>query len=119
MDELELTLRERGPDAAIDQLIDQRRQAGDATGLFYAMLMKARWQLGVDPMPTRPTTEMPEQFHEQYEAAIREAGRAAGQLCLNRNDPARAWGFFRLLNEPETYRNYLATYRPGEEDDVN
>lgn len=107
------------PDAAIDRLIAHCAATGDADGLFYARLLQARVRLGVDPAPTRPTSEMPEATHEPYEEAIRAAGREAARLCLDRGDVLRAWGFCRLLQEPEPVRAYLAGWSPPEGEDIN
>lgn len=120
LDELDSTWSAGGRDAAIARLIDRLTEAGDATGLFYALLMQARVRLGVDPTPTRPTTELPEPVHAEYEIAIRDAGRAAGRLCLDRADPVRAWGFYRFLQEPEPVREFLRSWSPPAEiDDIH
>ena len=39
-------------------------------------------------------------FHEEYEDAIRAAGRLVGELYLEQNDIRKAWFFFNMLGEP-------------------
>jgi hypothetical protein len=107
-----------GPRAAAERLCDQLREAGDFQALFYALLLKKRVQLGVSPFPTGPAADLPEAVHAEYEQAIREAGREVGHIYLKRNELAKAWGFFRMLGEPEPVRAALDAYTPGEEDDT-
>ncbi len=107
-----------GPLAAADKLCDQLREAGDFQALFYALLLKKRVQLGVSPFPTGPAADLPDATHAEYEQAIREAGREVGHIYLKRNELAKAWGFFRMLGEPEPVKAALEDYKPGEDDDT-
>lgn len=107
-----------GPVAAADALVAELRKADDFQNLFYALLLKKRVELGVSPFPTGPASELPPETHEPYEAAIRDAGREVGHALLARNEFGRAWGFFRMLGEPEPVRAALEAYTPGPDDDV-
>jgi hypothetical protein len=115
---LQATLAARGAAAAVDELIAELRAVEDFQGLFYALLMKKRVELGVSPFPTSPANELPVSTHEAYEDAIRAAGRLVGGLLLARKDYSRAWAFFRMLGEPEPVREALEAFTPGPEDDV-
>lgn len=115
---IQAALAARGPAAAIDELISDLRAAEDFQGLFYALLMKKRVELGVSPFPTGPATELPPETHEPYEDAIRDAGRSVGKLLLDRKEYAKAWAFFRMLGEPEPVREALEAFNPGPDDDV-
>lgn len=115
---LRATLVARGPQAAVDELIADLQKAEDYQGLFYALLMKKRVELGVSPFPTGSAAELPEHTHEAYEDAIRAAGRFVGGLLLERKQYAKAWAFYRMLGEPEPMRGALEAYTPGPEDDV-
>jgi hypothetical protein len=99
-DRLQEEFQTRGPLAAIDSLCDSLRELGDYQALFYALLMRKRVELGVAPFPTGNATEIPSEHHEAYENAIRDAGRYVGKLYLEKGDFARAWFFFRMLDEP-------------------
>lgn len=116
-DTLRHELSAAGPKAAAAKLCDQLREAGDYQALFYALLLKKRVELGVSPFPTGPAADLPESAHAEYELAIREAGREVGHIYLRRNDLAKAWGYFRMLGEPEPVRAALDAYTPGEDDD--
>lgn len=107
-----------GPLAAADKLCAHLREAGDYQALFYALLLKKRVQLGVSPFPTGPAADLPESTHAEYEQAIREAGREVGHIYLKRNELAKAWGFFRMLGEPDPVKAALEAYTPGEDDDT-
>ncbi len=117
-DELQRTLAAEGPDAAVGRLCDRLRENKDYSGLFYALLMRKRRQLGVSPIPTGPASELPESTHADYEEAIREAGREVGQLFLREGQLPQAWVYFRMLNEPEAVRQALDAYEPVEDEDL-
>jgi len=107
---LEQALAAQGPAAAIEELCKSLRELGDYNALFYALLMKKRVELGVPPFPTGGAADLPPATHEPYEQAIREAGRLAGQLYLDRDDIRRAWFFFNMLGELEPVHNYIERY---------
>lgn len=100
-DDLQTTLKTAGAVPAIDQLCQELRARKDYTGLFYAMLMKKRHELGVSPVPTGPSQDLPKDLHGAYEDAIREAGRTVGRLFLEDKNIPGAWSFYRMLGEPE------------------
>jgi hypothetical protein len=111
---IEKTLGSKGPAAAADELCSALRELGDYNALFYALLMKKRVELGVSPFPTGSgsTAELPASTHDEYEEAIRAAGRAVGELYLKQNDIRHAWFFFNMLGEPDRVREYIANYQP-------
>src|SRR5438128_12574424 len=109
---LQAALAARGPAVAIDELVAELRKTEDFQGLFYALLMKKRVELGVSPFPTGPATELPAHTHEAYENAIREAGREVGGFLLQRKQYSKAWAFFRMLGEPEPVREALEAFTP-------
>lgn len=117
-DRLRLTLADKGPAAAADALVEEMRAADDLNGLFYAMLLKKRVELGVSPFPTGPSSELPPETHQPYEDAIRDAGRTVGTMFLDRRDFPKAWAFFRMLGEPEPVREALASYDPPADADI-
>jgi len=117
-DELQSVLKTAGPEAALARLDAQLRQQKDYNGLFYALLMKKRHQLGIVPIPTSPTQDIPEQHHVAYEAAIRQAAQEVGRLFLQEGNIPQAWAFFRMLNEPDPVRTALANYKPAEDEDM-
>lgn len=117
-DRMKAALAANGPARAVDELIAELRKADDFQGLFYALLMKKRVELGVSPFPSGPANELPAHTHEPYEDAIRDAGRHVGTMLLERKDFSKAWAFFRMLGEPEPVREALEKFTPGPDDDV-
>src|SRR5262249_16752916 len=95
-DELERLTASQGAAVAIDRLIAWLRERADYTSLFYALLMKARQELGVSPIPTGAAKDLPESVHAPYEEAIRSAGRHVGRLCLDAGNVPQAWAYFRM-----------------------
>src|SRR5437867_5255850 len=118
-DELKTSLERDGADAAIERLCAALRERKDYTGLFYALLMKRRHELGVSPIPTGPSQDLPKEVHEPYEEAIRQAGRTSGKLYLDEGNIPAAWAFFRMLGEPELVRDALEKFKPLETEDVH
>ncbi|QJW97483.1 hypothetical protein [Frigoriglobus tundricola] len=115
---LRTALASAGPQAAVDELVAQLRTGEDFQALFYALLMKKRVELGVSPFPTGPASELPPETHEEYENAIRAAGRHVGGILLQRKEFAKAWTYYRMLGEPEPVREALDAFNPGPDDDV-
>jgi hypothetical protein len=117
-DELQETLAKTGPEAAIEQLCRRMRERKDYGSLFYALLMKKRYALGVSPIPTGPAQELPESTHAEYEEAIRNAGRLVGNLYLEEGNLPQAWMYFRMLGEPEPVAKALESYKPAEGEEI-
>jgi len=107
-----------GGERAVDALADELRNAGEFQQLFYALLLKSRLKLGVSPFPTGPASDLPADAHEAYEAAIREGGRHVGGLHLERGEIAKAWPYFRMLQETEPIKAALLAHVPEADDDV-
>jgi hypothetical protein len=118
LDDLQKTLQTAGPDVAIDRLVDELKARGDFHGLFYALLMKKRHQLGVSPVPTGSNQDLPAAIHASFEEGIREAARTAGQLCLDAGNIPQAWAYFRMLGEPAPVADALAKIEPADDQDI-
>jgi hypothetical protein len=117
-DDLRATLVDRGPSEAIDRLCQVLREQKDYASLFYALLLKKRYELGVSPIPTGSSQDLPEETHEPDEEAIRQAGREVGGLYLQQGDIPHAWVYFRMLGENQPVHDALDQYQPRESDDV-
>jgi hypothetical protein len=116
-DELQRTLAGQGPSAAIGQLCATLRERKDYANLFYALLLKKRYDLGVSPVPTEPAQALPADKHAPYEDGIREAGREVGHLYLQAGDIPRAWMYFRMLGEPEPVARAIEQHQLGDGED--
>jgi hypothetical protein len=113
-DDLKQTLETRGPAEAIDRLCATLRERKDYGNLFYALLMKKRHELGVSPLPTGPSSELPPTVHEPYEEGIRQAGREVGRLYLDQGDILHAAPYFRMIGEVSPIRDALENYQLDE-----
>jgi hypothetical protein len=116
-DDLQRHLTADGPRAAIDRLCSSLREQKEYGELFYALLLKKRYELGLSPVPTGASQDIPEAMQAPYEDAIREAGRLVGRLHLEEGNIPQAWVYFRMLGEPAPVAEALENYRPGEGDD--
>ena len=116
-EQLEACFREKGPMASLEMLENQMINAGDHTGWFYTLLMKARNELGLAPTPTASADEIPSGLHEPYEEAIRAAGRKVGSAALEKGQLEAAWQMYKLLGEPEPVRAALLAKPLGDDDD--
>jgi hypothetical protein len=117
-DDLHQCLTEAGPDAAIERLCAVLRDRKDYTALFYALLLKKRHELGVSPVPTGPSQDLPEEVHGPYEDAIRAAARLVGQLYLDEGNIPHAWIYFRMIGDPEPVARALEQVQPAEGEDI-
>ena len=115
---IDTALSEGGTAAAVESLIEQLTATRDYQALFYAMLLRARVNLGVSPFATGPASELPAAVHADYEEAIRTSARHVGNLYLKERNIARAWGYYRMLDEPEPVREAIARFVPTEADDL-
>ncbi len=116
-DTLQQTIQADGPAKAIDQLCSTLRERKDYNSLFYAMLMKKRHELGLSPIPTGPSSDIPASVVDRYEDAIRSAAREVGRLFLDQGDIPGAFHYFRMLNEVGPIAEALDKYElpEGEE----
>ena len=117
-DELQQTLSADGPAAAIDRLIAHLRETGDFAQLFYALLLKARRELGVTPIPTTPAQDLPADVHPRYEEAIRIAGRTVGEHYVEAGNIPAAWNYFRLIGDSQPVKAALERYVPADTEDI-
>ena len=117
-DELRMQLRKLGPAKAIDALCQKLREERDYGKLFYAMLMKKRFEMGVSPIPTGGAVDMTPKQQEEYENSVREACRTVGKLFLDTGNIPAAFEYLRMIGEPGAVAEALDTYSPGDEVDV-
>jgi hypothetical protein len=117
-DDIAAALAAHGPAAAASRLCDSLRDSGDYHLLFYARLLQKRQELGLSPIPTGPSKDIPDANHAEYEEAIRKAAREAGSLHLKAGQLAQAWGFYRMIDEPGPVREAIEMHNPSEDEDV-
>lgn len=106
-DQLEKTVATAGPAAAIDQLAADLKARKDYAGLFYTLLMKKRFELGVSPIATGSNQDLPESAHRAFEEGIAHAARTVGKLYLDDGQIPQAWGYFRMIGETKPVADVL------------
>jgi len=98
-DLLDQAVRDRGPAAGFQWLIDRFREQKNYPLLFEARLMKKRHDLGLPLVLTDPATDWPPEIRRAYDEGCVEAAREVGGLFLADGDIARAWPYFRAIGE--------------------
>jgi hypothetical protein len=98
-DQLEQTIKTAGPAAAIAKLCAELQSRKDYGGLFYALLMKKRFELGVSPIATGSNQDLPPEAHREFEDGIADAARTVGALYLAEGQIPQAWGYYRMLGD--------------------
>ena len=116
--DLERTLTREGPGAAIDRLCARLREQKDYGSLFYALLLKKRHELGVNPLPSAPAQDLPPAVHADYEDAIRQGCRLVGGLYLAEGNIPQAFGYARIIGETEPIKAALDRHEPADGEDV-
>jgi hypothetical protein len=114
--DLQQALASGGALTAIDGLCAKLKANDDFQAYFYTRLMRKRVELGVSAFPMGPAADLPAEHHTSYEDAIRDAGREVGHALLERKRLAQAWGYFRMLDEPEPVRRALEAGEPDADD---
>jgi hypothetical protein len=114
-DDLESELTSAGPDAALERLAEQFREAGDFHGLFDTRLMQARRRLGLPIILTTPLEDLAEPLRGQVETAYLEACRESGWLLWNTGKLREAWMYLRPLGENASVAEALARIEPNED----
>ncbi len=92
---------DKGPDAALDQLMNRLEEQKAYHKLFDATLIRKKHSLGL-PL-SRPTSfdDVPEVHRKEIEDAYVTAARRIGQLFLDNGDIAAAWMYMQVIREPE------------------
>ena len=70
-------------------------------------------------MPTGPSLDLPQEVHQPYEDAIREAARLVGRLYLDEGNIPHAWMFFRMLGEVDPVREAIDKFQPADGEDCH
>mgnify|MGYP000976047468 CR=1 FL=1 len=98
---------------ALDDLIASLKERGGGRPLLDALLLKARFDLGLPLIPLNSLSDLAEPVRSQYEDRYVEAIRAVGQGLLNAGKLLEAWPYFRVLGEKEPIVRAIDAYTPG------
>jgi hypothetical protein len=117
-DQVEKALQTEGPTAAIGRLCQSLRDSRDYHLLFYALLLRKRHELGVLPIPTAPSQDIPTSAHPAYEDGIRNAAREVGKLYLDVGQPTQAYYYFKMIDELGPVREAIEKYQAKEDEEL-
>ena len=115
-DAIDQTLRDSGPSATLDLLVQRLEERGDFRGLLDALLLKARHDLGLPLVPVGGFTDFPEDKRTTYEARYVEAIRAVGSKLLAKEDIPGAWPYFRAIGETDPVVSAIDAFEPTDDD---
>jgi hypothetical protein len=118
-EELETALANGGAGPLLDRLTAELRARKDYHGLFYAMILAKRIELGLPAVnPPGRSENLPEAVQAPYEEAIRAAARTVGRLYLDAGDIAGAWPLYRMIQEPGPVAEALEKADPEDGEEV-
>lgn len=108
-----------GPAAALERLAAGLDAAGDYRALLDALLLKARFELGLPLVAPASLANLPEPARTNYEERYVEAIRLVGSRHLAAGDIPTAWAYYRVIGENEPIAKAIREYRPdgGSSDD--
>ncbi|GIW86526.1 MAG: hypothetical protein KatS3mg108_0850 [Isosphaeraceae bacterium] len=114
---LAATLASEGPAAALDQLIATAHSRGEPRTLLEALLLKARYELGLPLVAPGPLATLPEPARTHYEDRYIDALRRVGRMLLDRGEIVAAWPYYRTIGEPQPVAEALEAVQlePGDE----
>lgn len=115
-DALDQTLRDSGPSAALDLLVQRLEARGDFRGLLDALLLKARHELGLPLVQLGGFSDFPEDKRTSYEERYVESIRAVGSKLLALGDIPGAWPYFRAIGEPDPVVRAIDVFEPADDD---
>ncbi len=111
---LERELGASGPAATLDRLIDQLEQRRNYRALLDALLLKARFELGLPLIHVGALTELAEPSRSLYENRYVEAIRLVGTRFLESGDLVAAWPYFRAIGETEPVARAIDAFEPAD-----
>ncbi|MFN6106440.1 MAG: hypothetical protein ACK5EA_18565 [Planctomycetaceae bacterium] len=89
------------PLEVLDRLISQLRADHDWHGLFDALLMRRREELGLPLIRPTSLKDVPPALRDDFEKFYIDAAREVGGLLLADGQIPQAWNYFRAINETE------------------
>lgn len=118
--QLEAALRGPDPALALERLAEALAERGDPRGQLEALLLRARWDLGLPLVRPTPLNDLAEPTRTQYEERYVTALREVGRRLLDSGAIIAAWPYFRAIGEPEPVASAIEAFQPealGEDED--
>jgi hypothetical protein len=110
-------LRTGGPRAALERLTEHLSAAGEYRALLDALLLKARYELGLPLIASGSLSELPEPARTKYEEKYVDAIRLVGSKYLDAGDIPTAWAYYRAIAETGRVAQAILDYQPAENDE--
>lgn len=114
---LDASLESGGPAQALDRLVEDLETAGDYRLLLDALLLKARFELGLPLIQVGRYAELPEADRQRFEELYIQALRHVGSRFLEAGDVPTAWAYFQAIGEPGPVSQALETCETPEDPD--
>lgn len=115
-DEIQSVLKSAGPAAAIEKLIEISTAKNEPRPLLDALLLKARFELGL-PGSGAVSDQINPELKLKYEDRYVEAIRQVGQRLLDQGQIAAAWPYFRVIGEKEPVKAAIEAFDPSQADE--
>lgn len=115
-DEIQSVLKSAGPAAAIEKLIEISTAKNEPRPLLDALLLKARFELGL-PGSGAVSDQIDPELKLKYEDRYVEAIRQVGQRLLDQGQIAAAWPYFRVIGEKEPVKAAIEAFDPSQADE--
>lgn len=115
-DEIQSVLKSAGPAAAIEKLIEISMAKNEPRPLLDALLLKARFELGL-PGSGAISEQIDPELKLKYEDRYVEAIRQVGQRLLDQGQIAAAWPYFRVIGEKDPVKAAIEAFEPAEADE--
>jgi hypothetical protein len=116
-DAVQEALRAEGPRTALARLAGHLEATGAYRALLDALLLRARYELGLPVVSSAQLSEIPEPVRTQYEEKYIDALRLVGSKYLDQGDIPSAWAYFRAIGETDRVARAIRDYRPSPQDE--
>jgi len=116
--ELDARLEDGGPAVALDRLVDDLEASKNYRLLLDALLLKARYELGLPLIQVGRYADMPDADRTRFEERYIESLRRVGSLFLASGDVPTAWAYFQAIGEPEPVAKALDELELPEDPDA-
>ncbi len=116
IDLLDQALADGGRTALLDRLCETLQERGQFRELLDALLLKARFELGLPAVIDGPANSLPDPQRTQYEDRYVVALRTVGRLVLDSGDLVGAWPYFRVIGEKSPIVEAIEKYTPEDGD---
>jgi len=106
-DDISMLFDSSGAAGGLDGLIHAHESEGDHHGVFRALLLKRRFELGLPLINPGELKSAPPEVKKEYEAYVEKTCREIGQKYLDAGNIVQAFRYFRTIDELDKIREAL------------